>query len=167
MVKRRTGGFTLAEVLVSMSIFMVVLLIMFTLTREMRNYDKKMPVNMMRHPQTNAVLSRLRKDVLCGLSSTPFKDSFQEYSSDDVLIVETLNDSAYVRTIVWDFRVAGQAIRREYNVGELSSEWIARGVPRIVANVDLEENPQSVRVQAKDDSGKLAIDQTYTPRTHK
>ncbi len=166
MVKRQ-GGFTLAEVLVSMSIFMTVLVIILSLTKEMSGREKKLPINMMRHPQTNAVLARLRKDVLSGIAPEPFKFTFQGYvEAPDVVIIEVLNDAGFARTVVWDFRTTGQAIRREYNVGELASEWIARGVPRIeTERIDTPNRPDPLHVYAKE-RGNLAIDQTWQPRAH-
>ncbi len=167
MVKRQKG-FSLAEVLVSMTIFMVVLVIVFSLTREMSVWEKKLPVNLMRHPQTNAVLARLRKDILSGIAPEPFKFTFQGYvEAPDVVILEMLNEAGFARTVVWDFRTSRQAIRREYNAGELASEWIARGVPRIeTEKIEIPNRPDSLQIRAKDESGNLAIDQTYQPRAH-
>jgi hypothetical protein len=170
VVSRRDRGFTLAEVLVSMSVFMVVLTIMFMLTREMRTYEKKMPVNMMRHPQTSAVLARLRKDVLSGIGSQPFKDHFQDYDAEDatnLCIIEYLNDGGFLRTVVWDFRTSGQAIRLEFNAGEPAGQWLARGVPAFtVERIDRGSSPDALELKAVDDRGNLAIDQIYIPRSH-
>lgn len=167
MVKRQ-NGFSLAELLMSMTIFMIVLVIILSLTKEMSGREKKLPINMMRHPETNAVLARLRKDVLSGIAPEPFKFTFQGYvEAPDVVIVEMLNESGNLRTVVWDLRTSGQAIRREFNAGELASEWVARGVPRIeTERIVLASRPDALRIQAKDESGNLAIDQTYQPRAH-
>ena len=61
MVKRSRRGFTLMEVVVTMSIFGVFLLIIGTLTLEMRGQEKRYPINFMQHPQVISVLSRLAR----------------------------------------------------------------------------------------------------------
>ena len=49
----------------------------------------------------------------------------------------------------------------------MTSEWIARGVPNFaVSDFEISEHPDSVRIQAFDKDGKLAIDQIFQPRAH-
>jgi len=68
---KRQRGFTLMELVVTMAIFGVFLMIVGTLTLEMRGQEKRYPVNFMQHPQVVAVLSRMRRDVLDGFGSNP------------------------------------------------------------------------------------------------
>ena len=69
---RRARGYTLLELVIAMAIFGIFLMILTVLTAEMRNYEKKLPINFMKHPQVSAVVSRLRKDVLDADLATPY-----------------------------------------------------------------------------------------------
>jgi prepilin-type N-terminal cleavage/methylation domain-containing protein len=166
-VVSRSGarGFSLVEVIISMTIFLVFLGIMFTMTTEMRGHEKRLPVNLMLHPETNAVMARMRQDVL---SATNVPEGFEEYEqSGELLIVYSIQESGFGHTVVWDFRTPGIAKRRAYSAGSLVSEWMARGVPKI--SVTLEENEgrlPSVRVLARDGNDNIAIDQILQPRAH-
>jgi hypothetical protein len=49
----------------------------------------------------------------------------------------------------------------------LSNVWIARGLPKIRINAyEVPDHAYSVRVQAVDSHGILAIDQIFQPRPH-
>ena len=63
-MRRRERGFTLLEVIVAMSIFGVFLYIVFSLTSDMRGWEKRLPVNFMRNPQVMSVVARMRRDVM-------------------------------------------------------------------------------------------------------
>lgn len=166
---RRERGYTLLEVVVAMAIFGIFLSILATLTAEMRFYEKRLPVNMHRHPQVMAVLSRMRRDVMDAASRQPYRKTFGEYtSSEKVLIVETLVNGG-AQTVVWDFRTPGEVRRRAYNVG-VPLEWVARGVPADFTNLEIEAvrtSPGSAwaaRITARDEKGRLAIDTILQPR---
>lgn len=149
----------------SMTIFLVFLAIMFSLTTEMRGHEKRLPVNLMRHPQTNALLARMRKDVL---SATRYRETFQEYTQGpEVLIVYSLQESGFGHEVVWDFRTANVATRRAYSAGALVSEWTARGIPKVeITSYEIAGRLPSVRVIAKDGANNIAIDQILQPRAH-
>jgi prepilin-type N-terminal cleavage/methylation domain-containing protein len=171
---RRQRGFSLLEVAVSMAVFGVFLVIAFTLTAEMRHWEKKLPVNFMRHPQVISVLERLRRDVL-DVHVPPTGDIYlHDYkgyvNGQKVLIIETVLPTG-LQTVVWDFSEPGVARRVSYNVG-MRAEWVARGLPPDFSSgvdidaVKFEGRPYGVRLQAKDSNGRLAIDQILQPRTH-
>ncbi len=163
----RQRGYSLLEVVVAMTIFGIFLAVLFHLTAEMRFYEKRLPVNMHKHPQVMAVLSRLRRDVMDAHGRSPYKNEHDGYvSSPKVLIVETINTSGGAETIVWDFRTPREVRRRAYNVG-VPTEWVARGVPAqfvvdaVKTHVDA---TWAARVMAKDEKGRLAIDTILQPR---
>lgn len=164
-------GFTLLEVVVTMAIFGTLLMIVGTLTMEMRGQEKRYPVNFMQHPQIIAVLSRLRRDVFDAFGSNPYPPSAgngRYTQSPRILIVETIVGNG-VQIVVWDFSRAGEVHRVSYNVG-LMTEWVARGLPpEFGATIDAVEtpgHPYGVRITALDRNGRLAIDQYLQPRAH-
>ena len=171
MVKRR-AGYTLLEVVVAMAIFGMFLTILAVITAEMRGYEKRMPINFMRHPQIAAVLSRLRRDVLDAHGSSPYKPSFGPYTqSPKTLIVESVQPNGGVQTIVWDFSTPGEVQRIAYNVG-VATKWVAHGVPPEFSNdlvvdaVGIPGRPWGVEIKAQDAKGRIAIDQILQPRAH-
>lgn len=166
MVKRERG-FTLMEVVVALTIFGAFIIICALLTKEMMGYEKKMPVNFLTYPQVSAVISRLRRDVE-DATAPYYPDAFENYvQSDSTLILYSLDENNQARTIVWDFTNPDLVRRRSYNVGMLASEWTARGLPKLRINAyEVPDHAYSVRVQAIDQHGILAIDQIFQPRPH-
>lgn len=167
MVRRRTAGFTLLEVIIALTVFGVFLMILMMLTVEMRGYEKRLPVNFMRHPQTSALISRMRKDVLDAYGKNPFDVVIGDYTqTKKTLLLQSVQENGGIQQIIWDFREPGLARRTSINVG-IATVWTARGVPDLM--IDAVENPDGtygVRVIATDKKGKLAIDQIFQPRAH-
>ncbi len=159
------------ELVITMAIFGVFLMIVASLTLEMRGQEKRYPVNFMQHPQVIAVLSRMRRDVQDAFGSNPYPDSSGDgryVQSPKVLIVQTIIGGG-AQVVVWDFSKKGEVHRISYNVG-VPTEWVARGLPPdFGANIDAIEtpgHPYGVRVTAIDRNGRLAIDQYLQPRAH-
>lgn len=166
---RRNRGFTFPEIVITLAIFGTFLMILVILTAEMRNYEKKMPVNFMAHPQVAAVLTRLRRDVLDADAANPYPSSFESYSqSTKTLIVRTFVRGG-IQTVVWDFNTPGEAKRVSFNVG-VATEWIGRGLPPdFITSFDAVETPNrpfGVRLQALDGKGLVAVDEYFQPRAH-
>lgn len=167
MRRGRQGGYSLLEVVVAMSVFLVFMFIVCTLFLEVQRVEKQWPINFMVHPQVSAVVSRLRKDVLD--ATTPYyPSSYLTYTqSPTTLILYSLQASGFAQTVVYDFSTPGEVRRRSYSVGAVTSDWVARGVPRfVVTDFPLPNHPTSVRIRAFDQRGKLAIDQIFQPRPH-
>lgn len=163
-------GYSLLEVVVAMAIFASFLAVVFILTAEMRSWEKRLPINMHKHPQVSAVVARLRRDVVDGHGSKPYRNEHDGYTMDEkVLILESVQQNGGVRTIVWDFREPGVVRRIEYNVGA-KREWVARGLPENFNSIEIDaaEVPNArawgVRIRATDQNGNLAIDQILMPR---
>ena len=168
MVRQR--GYTLLEVVFAMAIFGIFLMVVVALTAEMREWEKRLPVNLYKHPQVIAVLSRMRRDVLDASGTKPYLKSYGTYvSSDKVLIVKTLMPNGGERAVIWDFREPGIVRRRAYNVG-VPEDWVARGLPLDFSQVEIDavktapEAAWATRVMARDGKGRLAIDTILQPR---
>lgn len=164
-------GFTLLEVVVTLAVFGVFLMIMTTLSLELRKTEKRYPVNFMEHPQVMTVLARMRRDVLDAFGADPYPTESPDgkyAQSNKTLIVDTMV-SGGVQRVVWDFTHAGEVHRISYNVG-VKTEWVARGLPDdFNANIDAVEvpgHPFGVRITAADGKGRLSIDQYLQPRAH-
>ena len=177
---RRQRGYTLLEVVVAMAIFAMFLAVLFQLTAEMRGYEKRLPVNMHKHPQVIAVLARLRRDVMDAHGRSPYREEHAGYvSSSKVLILESVTASGGVETIVWDFRTPREVKRISYNVGN-ATEWVARGLPIDFTKLDIDavkvtdleiagldpdyDAAWATRIRATDEKGRLAIDTILQPR---
>jgi prepilin-type N-terminal cleavage/methylation domain-containing protein len=173
-LRRRQGGFSLLEVIVAMTVFGMFLIVVFILTAQMRGWEKKLPVNFMRHPQIISVVARIRRDVQdvhVPPGNRIYLTSFGGYvNGNKTLILETQLATG-LQTIIWDFTESGVARRISYNVG-VKSEWTARGLPpEFSSGVDIEAvefpgHPYGVRLKAEDEHGQLAIDQILQPRAH-
>jgi hypothetical protein len=169
------------ETLVAMTIFGVFLGVLFTLTAEMRGYEKRLPVNYHRHPQIIAVLARMRRDVMDAHGKSPYRNEFGGYTaSKKLLIVETVAATGGVETVVWDFRLPGQVLRRAY-VGDQPTDWVARGIPLDFSTLEIgalrtdpsiaidgeaadEPGAWATHIIAFDKEGQLAIDAILQPR---
>lgn len=160
-------GFTLLELIVSMSILTIFLGIVFSLTLEMYGWQKRLPIDYHKHPQIIAVVSRMRRDVQDAHTLTPYYETYKEFKdSEKTLILETVTESGGTQVIVWDFSTPGTALRRAYNVGNYT-DWRARGVP-VDFTIETEEDAEhadTVYLQATDKEGRIAIQQVFFPRT--
>lgn len=165
-MKRLCAGYTLLEVVVAMAIFGMFLVVLAQLTAEMRFQEKRLPVNMHRHPQVIAVLARMRRDVMDSLRYQKTHDGY--VSARNVLIVDTIVNG-YQQTVVWDFRTPGEVRRRAYQVG-VAQEWVARGLPPSFTELTIDAvrtspgAPWAARIIAHDEKGRLAIDTILQPR---
>ena len=167
MVRER--GYSLMEMVVAMAVFGVFLIILTMLTAEMRQYEARLPVNFMRHPQITAVMSRLRQDVHDAWLTNPYPEEFEEYEQGpNLLIVQGMRGGG-LQTIIWDFREPGIVKRISYNVG-IATTWTARGVPPDfkvqLEAVDVGASEWGTRVMARDRNGRISIDQILQPRAH-
>ena len=170
-IKRRAqGGYSLLEVIFAMAIFGIFCTVLFVLTAEMRFWEKRLPINMHKNPQVISVLSRLRRDVLDAAGVDPYKASHDTYvASEKVLILDTMMPNGGKQTVIWDFRTPGEVRRRAYNVG-IAQDWVTRGLPPDFSSMqidDVEVAPGAaygVRITAKDEKGRIAIDTIFQPR---
>ena len=89
----------------------------------------------------------------------------REAASGRLLLVATTNVDTG-ETVVWDFTKKGEVHRKAFKATQLSSEWIARGVPMFLATAQpMPSGQDAVRIRALDGS-KLAIDELIVPRPH-
>lgn len=166
VTRRRERGFTLMEIAIALTIFGFFIVMSAILSAEMNRYERKLPVNFLAHPQTASLISRLRRDVE-DATMPYYPDSYDTYTqTPQTLILYTLEPDG-AKTVVWDFSQAGVARRRAFSVGNMTSEWVARGLPAITINsFPISGHTDSVRIEAVDEHGHLTIDQIFQPRPH-
>jgi prepilin-type N-terminal cleavage/methylation domain-containing protein len=163
MVKR-SRGFTLMEVVMTVAIFGMFLIIIVNLTLEMRKNEAKYPVNFMTHPEVASVIARLRKDVF---DTKYYPAEFKGYTqTGKTLVLYTLKQTGFAETVVYDFTTDGEVHRKEFNATDLVGDWVARGVPTFQIDGYEFDGKQAVRIKAFDTKGKLAIDEIFFPRPH-
>ena len=165
MVKRSQRGFTMIEVVITLVIFGTFLIMLTTMTMEMRRMEKKYPINFLKHPQVIAVMTRLQRDVYdaFGPGNSPYPASFGAYEqSDKLLIVRTLVDGG-LETVVWDFTIPNEVHRRAFKVG-IATVWTARDVQQFeIDTFEIPGRPYGVRLRSQ---GSHEIDQIFQPRPH-
>jgi hypothetical protein len=171
--RRRERGYSLLEVTVMLGAFAAVLAIFFIATAEMRQWEKRLPINFMRHPQVSAVIARMRRDVVSAQAPDPYEPEFGGFTmSSKTLILRTIVPSGGLQTVVWDFSEPGVARRHAYTSTLKESVWTARGLPNDFSSevkldaVEFDDRPYGVRITAKDSNGRIAIDQILQPRAH-
>lgn len=164
MVRGRRG-FTLMEVVVTLAVFGMFLVIIVILTAEMRRNETRYPINYMAHPEVEAVMSRLRKDIL---DAKYYPAAYQDYQqTNKTLLLYTLKQTGFGETVIYDFRTKGEVHRKGFNATQQSSDWVARGVPDFeIGAYSLNTGQDAVRITAKDAQNQLAIDQIFLPRPH-
>ena len=155
------------EIVIALSIFGAFIIVSAILTKEMMGYERKMPIDFLTNPQVSAVVSRLRRDVE-DATAPYYPETYANYTqTPTTLILYSLDENGHARTIVWDFTDPELVRRRSYTVGNLANEWVARGLPKFTVNAyEVPDHAYSVRIQAVDNHGILAIDQIFQPRPH-
>lgn len=158
-------GYTLMEVVVTLAIFGTFLLIIVSLTLEMRRNEARYPINYMMHPEVESVIARLRKDVF---DTKYYPAEFKGYTqTGKTLILYTLRETGFAETVVYDFQTKNEVHRKSFNATALIGDWVARGVPDFqIGAYELETGQDAVRISARDDNNKLAIDAIFLPRPH-
>lgn len=165
MVRCRSRGYTLLEVVVALAVFGIFIFILVEITAEMNANEKRNPVNFMAHPQVAAVLSRMRRDVWDSIDYPASVDKYEQ--SPKVLILDVLREEGTSEKVVYDFTTPGEVHRLSFAVGAQTSEWVARGLPEFrIGDYQVPSNGDAVRIQATDKKGNLAVDQIFRPRPH-
>lgn len=167
----RERGTTLLELTIGMAIFGMFLTVLFLLTAEMHFYEKRLPLNMHKHPQVISVLARMRRDVLDAHGKSPYRDQHDGYvASGKVLILETISPAGGAETVIWDFRTAGEVRRRAYVASLASDQWVARGLPLQFSTLQVDaiktagDAAWATHIQATDEKGRIVIDAILQPR---
>lgn len=162
----RERGYTLLEIVVTLAVFGIFLWIVVVLTAEMRANEKRYPINYMAHPEVSAVMARLRRDIF---DTTFYPHDFQGYErSPQTLLLYTIDQSGFGKTVIYDFRTHGEVHRKEYNATQLTGEWVAHGVPDFhFDDFTLDTGQVAARITARDEQNRLAIDEIFVPRPHK
>jgi len=162
----RQRGYTLMEVVVTLAVFGIFMWIIVVLTADMRANEKRYPVNYMAHPEVGAVMARMRRDIF---DTTYYPHDIQGYEQGpQTLLLYTLDQTGFGKTVVWDFRTHGEVHRKEFNATQLTTEWVAHGVPDFqFTDFKLANGEVGARITAIDEQNRLAIDEIFVPRPHK
>lgn len=165
MVKRQRG-YSLLEVVVTLAVFGVLLLIITVVSTEMRRAEKKWPVSFMKHPHIQAVIARLRKDVVDAFPPY-YVDEIGRYTQGDkILILHTLQENGTSQWVVWDFTTKGEVRRRIFTGGVERPSWHAGGIflDFSFGAFEFPGRPYGIRLKALDEKGVLAVDMILQPR---
>jgi Tfp pilus assembly protein PilV len=161
---KSSRGLTILEAIVALAIFSTVVLILTSLQAEFTQYDRE---NVVRSASTNAannIITRLRRDVV---EASAYPSEFQGYEQSDMtLVLRSTGKDGSVRHVVWDFREASVARRREFSAaGE--SDWYSSGAPRfLIGATTLADGTVAVRVTATSEGGRLLVDRVVAPRAN-
>ncbi len=160
---RRQRGYSAIEVVVALAIFALLIVILVGLERELIRFDRQMRVNFFTHPQPMSVVARVRRDVL---DSRGYPATFLTYKqTPSLLILDISRADGKNRTAIYDFSIPNMARRTEYVDADLASQWTAQAVPPfLIDSFELPNGKTAVRLMARDDKGRLAIDEIFAPR---
>ncbi|MCU1230714.1 MAG: hypothetical protein JWO97_3598, partial [Acidobacteria bacterium] len=101
MVRRGAQrGYTMMEVVVTLAVFGVFLFIIVILTAEMKSQEKRFPVNFLSHPDTSAVIARLRRDVY---DAKYVARAYQKYERSSKVVILYCVREGTGETVVHDF----------------------------------------------------------------
>lgn len=154
----RQRGFSILELAVTTAIFGIFLLILMSLELQLRKFDRTAQVALMTHPESVAVLSRLRRDSLDAIAYPSSFDGQVQTPKTLILSLDTM------RTVVWKF-YDDRATRSEYMGPQLATSWTANGVPNFrISGYEMPDGTTAVRVQGRDRKERLTIDAILQPR---
>jgi prepilin-type N-terminal cleavage/methylation domain-containing protein len=159
---RRSGGYTVVEVVVAMAIFSIFLLVLAGLQSEFVRFDREIRVQMFSHPAPLSVLARLQRDIL---DSTSYPVEFREWTQSPLTLLLAVPGDDGSGVVVWDFTEAGMARRSEFAKGGEPIEWTARAVPQYeIGSYEMPDGRVAVRVRSVDEKGRLSVDRVILPR---
>lgn len=165
-------GFSLLEITVALAIFGTLILVLAIVTSDMMTWQHKLPIDYMANPSIGGVAARIRKDVVDAYAYGGNAGKYTEQTP-DTLILQTLDESGASHTVVWDLSKKHEAHRIVFTGGTQVSEWIAMAIPTIEFTSYPEpsdppdlasSDPVATRIIAKDDEGRIAIDEIFYPR---
>ncbi|HUF18680.1 MAG TPA: prepilin-type N-terminal cleavage/methylation domain-containing protein [Thermoanaerobaculia bacterium] len=162
---RQSSGFSLVELTVTVAIFGVFLLILTGLATQMARFDRAFRLELMTHPQTMAVLSRVQRDVH---ASVAYPSSHGEFEQNPRTLLLTLpGESGGAVTVIYDFSGDTEVRRLAFQGGISLPEWIARGTGSYeISSYEMPDERVAVRLRGRDREGRLAVDQIYQPHPH-
>lgn len=160
---RRRRGYTVIELVVSLAVLSVVLMALSMLSIEFLRFDRAVRMKWFTHPDTDAVLSRMRADVI---EAVAYPATFDVYvQSEKLLILRTIGPQLEAEETVWDFRDDGVAKRRRFRNAAIAEEWSASGLPDFtIAAESFADGTIGVRLLGKDEEGRVVVEQTMAPR---
>ena len=151
MRRQRQRGFSLVELSVTVAIFGVFLLILTGLAAQMARFDRMFRIELMTHPQTMALLSRVGRDVRSSVGYPGSHAGFEQ--SPATLLLTVPGGKLGAETVVYDFSREGEVKRLGFRGDVVFSAWSARGTGRFeVSSFEMPDERVSVRLGCRSSS---------------
>lgn len=163
MKRRGSRGFSLVELSVTVAIFGVFLLILAGLASQMARFDRTFRIELMTHPQTIAVLSRVGRDVR---SSVGYPGSHAGFDQSPItLLLKLPGGELGAETVIYDFSREGEVRRLAFRGEAALPVWSARGTGSWeVSSFEMPDERVAVRLRGRDREGRTVVDRIYQPQ---
>ena len=163
VIRLEQRGFSLVELSVTVAIFGVFILILTGLAAQMARFDRMFRIELMTHPQTMAVLSRVGRDVRSSVGYPASHAGFEQ--SPATLLLTLPGGELGTETVVYDFSRDGEVKRMAFRGDVALPVWSARGTGRYeVSSFEMPDERVSVRLRGRDREGRVVIDRIYQPQ---
>lgn len=150
------------EMVVALAVFGILILISVEIEHELFQAGKTEVVDFFSHPELDAIVVRLRADVL---DSTGYPVSAGAWKQTPTTLLLSIPGKDGTKTAVWDFGHAGEVQRLELHGSTEASSWIARGAPSFeISSVTMPDGTVAVHLVGTSSDGERIVDRVFAPR---
>lgn len=162
--ERRERGFTMIEMVVALAVFGILILVSVEIEQELFRAEKTQVVDFFSHPELDAIVVRLRADVL---DSTGYPASAGTWRQSPKTLLLSIPAGNAATIVAWDFSHAGEARRLELHGSTEAASWVARGTPSFeISSVTMPDGTVAVHLVGTSSDGERIVDRVFAPRAH-